>query len=153
MSTVDVVSHPKVEGVAVGDDGSAGSRDAVRWAADEAALRGSALYVLRAWSILDLTPAAAQGSVPPLAAFEAQVRAAMADSWAALDVDMPVHLQPVHSPAVRMLLEASHTADLIVVGSRGRGGFAELVLGSTADQVIRHSRCPVTVVRPQDPPS
>lgn len=153
MSEIHVEDHPKVEGIAVGDDGSPGSRDAVHWAAREASLHGSALYVLRAWSILDLTPPADQSSVPPLPAYEAQVRAAMEDTWAALGIDVPVHLQPVHGPAVRMLLDASHTADLIVVGSRGRGGFAELVLGSTADQVVRYSRCPVTVVRHQDPPS
>jgi nucleotide-binding universal stress UspA family protein len=149
---VGVVAHPKVEGVAVGDDGSAGSREAVRWAAREAALRGSALYVLRAWSILDLAPAAAQASVPALADLEGRVRAGMAADWAELGGDGSVHLQPVHGPAVRALLDASDTADLVVVGSRGRGGFTELVLGSTADQVIRHARCPVAVVRPQDPP-
>ena len=151
MNATDVDEHPKAEGVAVGDDGSAGSRDAVRWAAREAAVRGCPLYVLRSWSILDLAPPAAQASVPPLATFQARVQAEMQDDWAALDLDVAVHLQPVHAPAVRMLLEASRTADLLVVGSRGRGGFTELVLGSTADQVVRHSHCPVTVVRPQDP--
>lgn len=150
MSGTQVVDHPKVEGIAVGDDGSPGSRDAVQWAAREAALRGSALYVLRAWSILDLTPATAPASMPALPAYEAQVRAAMADTWAALALDVPVHLQPVHGPPARMLIDASHTADLVVVGTRERGAVTELVLASTADQVARHSHCPVTVVRSPD---
>lgn len=147
MTEPGVVDHPKVEGIVVGDDGSVHSRDAVRWAAREAALRGSALYVLRAWSILDLAPPPARDSVPPLSVFEDEVQAEMEESWAAVGIHIEVHLQPVHGPAVQVLLQASRTADLIVVGSRGRGGFAELILGSTADQVLRHSYCPVTVVR------
>ena len=112
-------------------------------------LRGRPLYVLRGWSIRDVPPPEATGSVPPLPRFEASVLAGMEESWAAVGVDgVDVHLQPVHAPAAQALIEASGTADLVVVGSRGRGGFTELVLGSTADQVVRHSRCPVTVVRP-----
>lgn len=152
MSESEVRGRPEVEGIVVGDDCSAGSRDALRWAAAEAALRGRPLYVLRGWSIRDVPPPPeAQGAVPPLVTFEAEVQAEMEQSWAALGATgVDVHLQPVHAPAAQVLIEASGTAELVVVGSRGRGGFAELVLGSTADQVVRHSRCPVTVVRPQD---
>ncbi len=154
MGETEVRGRPEVEGVVVGDDGSAGSRDAVRWAAREAALRGRPLYVLRGWSIRDVAPPPEPtGAVPPLPDFEAEVRTAMEDSWAGVGPDatgVDVHLQPVHAPAAQVLIEASRTAELVVVGTRGRGGFAELMLGSTADQVVRHSRCPVTVVRPQD---
>lgn len=153
MTEPEIVDHPDVAGgVVVGDDGSDGSRTAVRWAAQYAALCGSPLHVLRSWSIRTMSPPkTSPGYVPPLSAFEAAVRAEMEESWAGLSADEPgveVHLQPVHGPAARVLLEASETAVLVVVGSRGRGGFVELVLGSTADQIVRHSRCPVTVVRP-----
>lgn len=154
MTEPEIVDHPEVDGgVVVGDDGSDGSRTAVRWAAEYAALCGRPLHVLRGWSIRGMSqPTTPPGYVPPLSAFEAAVRAQMEESWAGLATDEPgveVHLQPVHGPAARVLLEASETAVLVVVGSRGRGGFVELVLGSTADQVVRHSRCPVTVVGPR----
>lgn len=153
MSDDGPISHPDVTGaIVVGDDGSEHSSDAVRWAARDAALRGKPLYVLRGWSMLTAPEptTTAPGFVPPLADFEATVREDMERAWGGLAAESPaveVHLQPVHGPAAQVLLEASGQAELVVVGSRGRGGFAELVLGSTADQVVRYSHCPVTVVR------
>jgi nucleotide-binding universal stress UspA family protein len=53
----------------------------------------------------------------------------------------------VHRPGAQALLDAADGAALVVVGSRGRGGFAGLVLGSTSEQVSRHAPCAVVVVR------
>ena len=61
----------------------------------------------------------------------------------------------LHGPAGRRLLEASEHVDMLVIGTRGAGGFLGLHLGSTADQVVRHARCPVVVVPVEgadDPP-
>jgi len=55
----------------------------------------------------------------------------------------------VHSFPVEELINASKEAELIVLGSRGAGGFTRLMLGSTADQVARHAHCPVTIVPPE----
>ena len=53
----------------------------------------------------------------------------------------------IEGPAAQVLVDMSAEADLLVVGSRGRGGFSELLLGSVSQQCVHHARCPVTVVR------
>lgn len=139
-------------GVVVGDDGSEGAARAVRYALEEARRRGTGLHVIRAWSIMSTSRPA---DVPPgfaasLAEYQA---AAMAEEKARIeallgaDLDVPVEIHSVHSPAAQALIVASETADVIVVGSRGLGGFRSLVLGSVAEQCIRHAAGPVIVVR------
>ena len=61
-----------------------------------------------------------------------------------------VTVKAVHSFPVEELVNASEKADLIVLGSRGVGGFSRLMMGSTADQVVRHAHCPVTIIPPED---
>ena len=143
-----------VGGVLVGDDGSLPSRTAVLWAAQDAARRGVTLHVLQAWSMTSAPRPASwtPGYVPALPEWEA----AVADKLGARCTDLLagtlgvlVEVHAVHAPAAQALIEASRGADVVVVGSRGRGGFAGLVLGSVAEQVVRHAFCPVTVVREQ----
>ncbi len=62
----------------------------------------------------------------------------------------PVEYHVVHSPSPQALLSASRGADVLVVGHRGRGGFSGLMLGSVAEQCVRHAVCPILVVRPAD---
>jgi nucleotide-binding universal stress UspA family protein len=139
-------------GVVVGDDGSEGAARAVRFGLEEARRRGTALHVVRAWSIMSTSRPV---DVPPgfaasLAEYEA---AALAEETARIeallgsDLDVPVEIHCVHSPAAQALIVASETADVVVVGSRGLGGFRSLVLGSVAEQCIRHCSGPVIVVR------
>jgi nucleotide-binding universal stress UspA family protein len=61
--------------------------------------------------------------------------------------DVPVELQPMPVPAVRALADSSLTASLVVVGTRGHGGFMGLLLGSVSAGVLQHAECPVAVVR------
>jgi nucleotide-binding universal stress UspA family protein len=139
-------------GVVVGDDGSEGAAHAVRFALEEARRRNTSLHVVRAWSIMSTSRPV---DVPPgfaasLAEYQA---AALAEETARIeallgsDVDVPVEIHCVHSPAAQALIVASETADVVVVGSRGLGGFRSLVLGSVAEQCIRHCSGPVIVVR------
>lgn len=149
-------------GVVVGTDVSAGGRAALRFGCEEARRRGTPLHVVRAWTI-HASPRPADvpfGIVPSLHEYEEAVRAELDLEVAEvlgssiLDGDVVVHRHVVHGNAASALIEASKTADLVVVGSRGRGGFAGLLLGSVSEQVVRFAQCPVTVVRlPKEKPA
>jgi nucleotide-binding universal stress UspA family protein len=142
---------PPIEsGVVVGHDGSASSDSALRAAADQARLRGLPLHVVRAWSIATAPRPAdvPHGIVPSVAQFADEVRRHLAETVADIvGADAEPVLHAAHAPAATALLAAAEHADLLVVGSRGIGGFAGLLLGSTSEQLVRHAHCPVLVVR------
>lgn len=137
--------------ILVGVDGSRGSRKALTWAAAEAAEHGADLVVLRVWEHVIPPPAgsgsAPSGEVPDLgqAATEDLVQVIKEE----LGEDPPVVAQPrvKHGRPAEVLIEESSGADLLVVGTRGHGGFAGLVLGSVSQHVAAYAQCPVTVVR------
>ena len=146
-------------GLLVGHDGSGPASEAVRWAARVAGRLGCPLHVLRTWSISSAPrPATAEpGYVPPMSDFEDAVLKRLESDIAKLglpeDLDLQCHV--LHGASGRRLLEASAGAEMLVVGSRGAGGFRGLLFGSTADQVVRHARVPVVVVPvdgSEDPP-
>ncbi|MFQ1002407.1 universal stress protein [Modestobacter sp. SSW1-42] len=138
-------------GVLVGTDGSACSQEAVRWAAALAARAGYDLHVLRVWDLLSAPRPRTwePGYVPPLHDYEAAVHEELTASVraAGLGEEQAVTCHVAYGSPVRRLLASAARADLLVVGSRGHGGFAGLLLGSVSDQVVRHAPCPVTVVR------
>jgi nucleotide-binding universal stress UspA family protein len=138
-------------GVVVGDDGSACAVIAMRAGAEEAVRRGAMLHVLRAWSITSAARPAdvPAGIVPSMKEFEAAtlVEEESRAEEVLRDCGVSVEVHVVHTGAVKALLRASETADLLVVGSRGGGGFQQLVLGSVAEQCVRHAKCSVLVVR------
>jgi nucleotide-binding universal stress UspA family protein len=137
-------------GILVGHDGSPAAAEAVRWAARLAGGLGTQLHVARCWSISTAPrpSSATAGYVPPLTDFEAAVLERLRADIAELDLPTGVvaSCHVLHGPPGRRLLEASERADMLVIGSRGAGGFLGLHLGSTADQAVRHARCPVVVV-------
>lgn len=138
------------DGLVVGHDGSAASAEAVRWAARLARRLGCPLHVMRTWSLSSAPrpSTASLGYVPPMTDFEQAVRERLEADVAGLHLpeDVAVTLHVLHGSAARRLLEAAEDADLLVVASRGAGGFRGLRFGSTADQVVRHASCPVVVV-------
>ena len=139
-------------GVVVGDDGSPGAETAIRYAVEEAQRRGSALHVLRAWTITDAVrpPGAPFGYVPSLPESEAATLEATRQRVARVvgdEPDVPVEVHVVYASAASALIAASKHTDVLVVGSRGLGGVAGLLLGSVAAAVIRDSAGPVIVVR------
>jgi len=134
----------------VGVDGSEGARRALRFACEEARLRGASIRAVAVWHI---SPGAYSGGfapvIPDVDAFEAAARSALADAVEALgdaaeglDVEQVV----LEGQAADVLVEQSDGADLLVVGSRGLGGFRGLLLGSVGQQCAQHARCPVVIV-------
>jgi nucleotide-binding universal stress UspA family protein len=147
----EVTTDVRIEGgVLVGQDGSKNSSVAVAWAARTADRLGLPLHVLRAWTITTAPtpPTMTGGYVPPLVDFEQEVVSAVKADLADLDLPetLEVHVHAVRGKSSTKLLEAAENADLLVVGTRGGGGFRGLGFGSTADQVVRHAPCPVVVV-------
>jgi nucleotide-binding universal stress UspA family protein len=137
--------------IVVGVDGSDHSKDALRWAVDEARRRDCRVRAVIAWSPpyvlvgLEATmavpmDAAKEGATTKLESVVAEVVTDAADR---ARVDLVV----APGNAVPVLVDESKAADLLVVGSRGYGGFLGLLLGSTADQVVKHTQCPTVVVR------
>ncbi|MGY1753406.1 universal stress protein [Blastococcus sp. SYSU D01042] len=153
MALVDEVAESVTVdgGVVVGHDGSRCAQEAVVWAARLAARAGMELHVVRAWHLTTAPrpPSWEPGYVPPLRDFETAVRDELRAHVAAEDLPegLTVTCHVTHGPAARRLLQAAGGADLLVVGARGLGGFAGLLLGSVSDQCVRHAPCPVTVVR------
>lgn len=137
--------------IVVGVDGSEGSHSALHWAVDESRLRDATLVVLLADDQPDW-PNYLPNSGSLAADVEAAARRtleAMAD--VAGGAGLTVEAEYVQADAASALITASLDADLLVVGSRGRGRFTGALLGSVSLHCVQHARCPVVVVRPHDP--
>ena len=137
-------------GVLVAHDGSAQGRAAVRTAVRYAAALGKPVTAVRAWTISTAPrpSTAAPGYMPPFEDFEAATLAALEEDLAPIRSENPevtITAAVVHGTPAEKLIEASGHADMIVLGSRGHGGFAGLLLGSVSEQVVRHAECPVLV--------
>jgi nucleotide-binding universal stress UspA family protein len=137
--------------IVVGIDGSQPSREALRWAVAQAVLTSGRVQAVIAWSH------PLSSGLPVLAEVDWR-----GDARRALDVALAEVLgegaaavEPcaMEGHPARVLLQAAKGADLLVVGSRGHGGFAGVLLGSVSDYVVKHAPCPVVVVRPVAQPT
>jgi nucleotide-binding universal stress UspA family protein len=142
-------------GIIVGVDGSGHSQRALEWATKEAAVRHLPLTVLTVHPAIVGYFGGVVTSPQDLELTEraqAAVRAETDKVLAGLDGPQPesVTVKAVHGFPVEELVNASKEADMIVLGSRGVGGFTRLMLGSTAGQVVQHAHCPVLIVPPED---
>jgi len=139
-----------MDNVVVGVDGSAHSAPAITMAFEEASLRGADLIAVHAWSDVTLSTLTAHNEGLPWASIKAAEQAALAESLAGYSEQYPdvgvtkVVLQdrPLHH-----LLSYADSAQLLVVGSRGRGGFTSMLLGSTSTALLHATECPLLIVR------
>ena len=145
--------------IVVGVDGSAGAGQALEWAVAEAGLRKATLHVVHAWMVplIEAIPDAwviGSPAIEPtdeevyehLAAASRKVLDQALDQARALEPQLELLGELVEKRAAPALIAAAEHAELLVVGSRGRGGFTGLLLGSVSGQCVHHASCPVVVV-------
>jgi nucleotide-binding universal stress UspA family protein len=139
-------------GIIVGIDGSGHSRRALDWAIREAAVRHAPLTVLtvqQAVTSFWAGPAAGPGDREAAGQARKTAREETDDALGALAGDArPPQVTVLAVPGIpaEEILAAGTGADIIVLGSRGAGGFRKLLMGSVASQVTRHARCPVVII-------
>jgi nucleotide-binding universal stress UspA family protein len=148
--------HQRIEGpIVVGVDGSPTCAPAIAFAAEQAVLRHTHLVAVHAWT----QPAApaVPADLPPLAYdvehLAAQQARVLAESVAWLPAshpDLAVEQTLVGGRPAPVLIAQSHQAQMVVVGARGHGGFAGLLLGAVSHALLHHADCPVAVVRQAD---
>ncbi|MEQ0557982.1 universal stress protein [Amycolatopsis sp. NEAU-NG30] len=139
--------------VVVGIDGTPNSEQAVAIAFEEASLRGVPLVAVHAWN--DVTYEDAFGSAriltqpESLEEGEERLLGQRLAGWQEKYPDVEIRRLLVRDRPRHALLDLSAEAQLVVVGSRGRGGFTGMLLGSTSQALVQHAGCPVLVVRPE----
>jgi nucleotide-binding universal stress UspA family protein len=140
--------------IVVGVDGSEQGDRALDWAIEEAKLRGARLRLVSAWHV----PAVAYGGPgfapqlqEPLDKTFEEVAQKVVDTAAkrAREAGVEAEMGVEQGQAAEVLVEAGANADLLVIGSRGHGGFAGLLLGSVSAQCAHHSPCALVIVRPR----
>lgn len=134
--------------IVVGVDGSEQSLAALRWAVDEARLRHGQVRLVTAWHYPPVPSTVEDSGTNDSFHAAERVQAGALEAVAAEGVDISGTL--VRDPPATALLDAAKDADLLIVGSRGHGGFAGLLLGSVSSQVAHHAPCPVLIVRPRN---
>ncbi|MDA8040434.1 MAG: universal stress protein [Actinomycetota bacterium] len=138
--------------VVVGVDGSEGGHMALRYAAAVADWQGWTLHIVHTWHVnYPVAPYVMDFSQIGDAAKDVAGQVVRDAEKDVLGDDCPLDIRRSieEGPAARTLIKASEGADLLVVGSRGLGGFSSLALGSVGQACVHHAHCPVLIVRPR----
>jgi nucleotide-binding universal stress UspA family protein len=143
-------AHSPDRRIVVGVDSSPGSRSALRWALAQARLTGATVEAVAAWQD-PVMYGYSYGWVPVpsdgLAAITDKALAeAIADVVDAQGQPVEVRTAVAEGPAAQVLVTAAAGAELLVVGSRGHGAFAGMLLGSVSQHCVQHAPCPVAVI-------
>jgi nucleotide-binding universal stress UspA family protein len=147
----DARSAPATAPIVVGTDGSRANRPALEFAFEEAGVRKVGLTVLHAWADGDLALIHASQGMPlwdwPTQRSEQKARLDAEIAYlCAKYPDVPIRSVVVRDRPVRALLDHAQAAQMVVVGSRGRGGFSGMLLGSTSRNVVYSAQCAVVIV-------
>jgi nucleotide-binding universal stress UspA family protein len=146
----------RVEKIVAGVDGSDTSKDALRWALEETRLRQARLQVVHAWEppppFPDVAPAPSPAFevvelLPALQRSAEDLVKRVVEEVAGDDPGIQVETLAVEGPAASVLVDAARDAQLLVVGSRGHGRFASLLLGSVSQALAHHAPCPLVIHR------
>lgn len=153
-ATIGATKEVSVQTIVVGFDGSDEARAALGWALEEAKLRKARLRVVHAWSLTPIAVASfgpgafpSSGDIAALESASRELVTSAVEDCAAREPDVPIEPELVRGGATQALLGEAEAADLLVLGSRGHGGFAGLLLGSVSQQCASHATCPVVIVR------
>lgn len=135
--------------IVVGVDGSESSKDALHWAKGQADRTGAELAAVMAWSYPSASYPSYTGYVPTRVPIdlEAECRMSLETTVKEELGDVAITLEVVEGHPANVLVHAARGASLVVVGSRGHGGFVGALLGSVSQHVVTHAPCPVVVVR------
>lgn len=137
-----------MERIVVGVDGSEAARGALVWAIDEARRRNAVVEAIHAWHQPFVSGYAELGEVD-LGDYATEAEAMLSAAVATVDTTgVTVERKVMAGGPSQVLVEQAKGAALLVVGSRGRGGFSGLLLGSVSQQVAHHAPCPVVIIPP-----
>jgi nucleotide-binding universal stress UspA family protein len=145
-----------VEKIVAGVDGSDTSKEALRWALEEARLRQARLQVVHAWDapppVPDVAGAPSVGYeyvelLPTLQRSADELVARLVEEVAGENPGVEIESVAVQGPAASVIVDAAKDAQLLVVGSRGHGRFAGLLLGSVSQALAHHAPCPLVIHR------
>lgn len=147
-----MVATAQAQEIVVGFDGSECAERALKWAIDEANVRGARLRVITTWHVPTLiygAPGFVPVVAPPLDETARDWANSVASGAAERARDQGIEADSVapEGQAADALIAASESASLLVVGSRGHGGFVGLLLGSVGQQCAHHAACPLVIVR------
>ncbi|KUL41254.1 universal stress protein [Actinoplanes awajinensis] len=138
--------------IVVGVDGSAGSKRALCWALGQARMSGASVEAVAAWQVPPMY-AYAYGWAPTgiddagIVTFaEKALAETVAEVLGKEQHPIPVTTRVVEGPAAQVLLAAGNGAQMLVVGSRGHGAFAGMMLGSVSQHCVQHAACPTAVI-------
>ena len=134
--------------IVVGVDGSEPAQEALRWAADEARRRNASIRVIHAWHQPVASAVGFIGDDDPYQKAAQHVLDAAIDGMDATGIEA-IEGKLVTGSAAGALVRAARKADLVVVGSRGRGGLTGM-LGSVSQQVAHHAPCPIVIIPPKE---
>ncbi|MEV8510482.1 universal stress protein [Actinoplanes sp. NPDC051475] len=138
--------------IVVGVDNSAGSREALRWALAHARLTGATVEAVTVWQVPPMY-AYAYGWLPTgindadiIRYAEKALAETVAQVHGGDNYSVQVTTRVVEGPAAQVLLAAAKGAELIVLGSRGHGAFAGMLLGSVSQHCVQHATCPTVII-------